>query len=84
MKTLNTILGTVTITDVRMVLSSGYGQYRIIIDFDFEGQNKVIGLNSTDSQLFDLVNGKDNSADLLLQNASYVIECAINDYINSL
>ena len=82
--TMHTDLGLVTITDVRMQRSNGYGQYSIIIDIEFEGSKEQIVQHSTDSQLFDLVYGEPNHTELLLSKAIYIVERSIINYINSL
>lgn len=84
MKTVNTILGEVVINDTSIVRSSGYGQYTIVVDITFEGQQKTLKLHSTDSQLFDAANGEDNHSEIVLEAAKYTIERGVEDYINSL
>ena len=84
MNTINTILGDLTINDTRIVRSSGYGQYSIVIDITFEGNQKTIKLHTTDSQLFDAAHGKDDHSEIVYNGAKSTIERSIEDYINSL
>lgn len=84
MKTVETILGEVTILDTRINRSSGYGQYTISIEIEFEGQKKTINLHSTDSQLFDKAHGEDDHSEIVMEGAASSIERAIDDYISSL
>lgn len=84
MKKLNTLLGNLEILDSRMTKKSGYGQYNIAIEIEFEGAKQTLNIHSTDSQLFDLVNGEDSHSELLLENAGSIIENEINNYISSL
>jgi hypothetical protein len=84
MTTLNTILGQVTILDTRISRSSGYGQYGIIIEIEFEGNKKTIILHSTDSQLFDKAHGEDDHSEIVMNGAKSTIERAVEDYIHSL
>lgn len=87
MKTINTALGNVEVTNVAMNRASGYGQYTIATEIVFEGTSKTINTHSTDSQLFDKLTDLENNserAEYLLTNAKYTIESAIEDYINSL
>ena len=84
MKTFETLLGEVTLNDARIERSSGYGQYIIVIDITFEGQNKQIKVHSTDSQLFDKAHDEDNHSEIVMEDANFLIEREIEDYINSL
>jgi len=84
MKTLETLLGNVIILDTRIARASGFGQYSILIDIEFEGNKKTLKVHSTDSQLFDNANGEDNHSRIVLVNAKYAIENAVENYINSL
>jgi len=84
MKTLTTVLGNVEINDVRIVRASGYGQYSIKINIEFEGQNKELSLHTTDSQLFDEANSEDNHSEIVMDGAKTSIENEIENYINSL
>ena len=67
-----------------MTKKSGYGQYNIAIEIEFDGLKEKLNIHSTDSQLFDLINGEDNHAEILLENAKSIIENQISDYISSL
>jgi hypothetical protein len=84
MTALNTILGQVTILDTRINRSSGYGQYTIAIEFEFEGDKKTINLHSTESQLFDKAHGEENHSEIVMHGAKSSIEKAIENYIDSL
>jgi len=88
MKTYNTALGDVEILDARIVRASGYGQYTIIIDIEFENERKTLKVHSTDSQLWDDATDEDIAVDgnsaYVMENAKYTIEAAIDDYLNSL
>lgn len=87
MKTVNTILGNVTVANVSMNRASGYGQYTIAIEIEFEGNKKTINVHSTDSQLFDTLTDLDSNSEraaYLLENQNFTIETEIEDYINSL
>jgi len=87
MKSINTVLGNVTVDNVSMNRTSGYGQYTIAVEVEFEGNKKTINVHSTDSQLFDTLTDLDNNSECaayLLENKNYTIESAIEDYINSL
>lgn len=84
MKTYNSSLGPVQITDAKINRSHGYGQYKIEIDFMFSGKNHRLRLHSTDSQLFDAAHGEPNHAEIVLDQAQGTIENAIDDLINSL
>lgn len=84
MKNIETILGTVTITDARITRKSGYGQYSINVSINFEGTEEEFNIHSTDSQLFDAANGEDNHSEIVLEQASDTIKRAIENYINSL
>lgn len=84
MKTLETILGEVTITDARIERASGYGQYTISASIEFEGKKKYLKIHSTDSQLFDAAHGEDNHSEIVLKGAESIIERAVEDYIHSL
>lgn len=84
MTALNTILGQVTILDTRINRSSGYGQYTIAIEFEFEGDKKTISLHSTDSELFDKAHGEENHSEIVMDGAKSSIEKAIENYIDSL
>ena len=84
MKKFETLLGQVELNDARIERASGYGQYRILIDITFEGQKKQIKIHSTDSQLFDKAHGEDNHSEIVMEEADFLIEREIEDYINSL
>ena len=84
MKTINTILGKVTITDARITRKSAYGQYSINVSFTFDGESNELNIHSTDSQLFDLAHGEDNHSEIVLENAGHIIDRGIDNYINSL
>jgi hypothetical protein len=84
MKKLETALGEVTILDTRINRSSGYGQYTIAIEIEFEGNKKTISLHSTDSQLFDKAHGEDDHSEIVMNGAKSTIERAVEDYIHSL
>lgn len=88
MKTYNTALGDVEILDARIVRASGYGQYTIIVDIEFENERKTLKVHSTDSQLWDDATDEDIAVDgnsaYVMENAKYTIEAAIDDYLNSL
>jgi hypothetical protein len=84
MKTLNTVLGPVTITDARIQKASGYGQYTIIIEIEFEGKKITIKEHSNDSRLFDKAYGEDDHAAIVMEDAKNIIEDAVDDYIHSL
>lgn len=88
METYNTTLGNVEILDARIVRASGYGQYTIVIDIEFEGERKILKKHSTDSRLFDDATDEDIALNghsaYVMENAKYTIESAIDDYINSL
>ena len=88
MKTYNTSLGDVEILDARIVRASGYGQYTIIVDIEFENERKTLKVHSTDSQLWDDATDEDIAVDgnsaYVMENAKYTIEAAIDDYLNSL
>jgi len=87
MKSINTVNGNVTVANVSMNRTSGYGQYTISIDVIFECNKKTINVHSTDSQMFDELTDLDNiseRAEYLMTNAEYTIGVAIEDYINSL
>jgi len=84
MKTIDSLLGPVTINDARIVTASGHGQYKIEIDIIFEGKPNVIKVHSTDSELFDKAHGDENHNAIVLKEAEYTIEKAIEDYVNSL
>lgn len=87
MTTINTVLGSVEVSNVSMSRASGYGQYTISIETTFEGNKKTINVHSTDSQLFDTLSDLDTNNDrseYLLANQKYTIEREVEDYINSL
>lgn len=84
MNSVKTILGDVEINSATINRASGYGQYTINVEYSFEGQNKTLSIHSTDSQLFDKAHGEDNHSQIVMEDARYTIECAINDHINSL
>lgn len=85
MKTYTTAAGNVEILDARIVSASGYGQYTIVIDIEFKGENKTLNIHSTDSRLFDKATDDDfNHSEVVLEDAKYTIESAIDDYIGSL
>ncbi len=88
MKTYNTTLGNVEILDARIERASGYGQYTIVIDIEFEGERKTLKQHSTNSRLWDDATDEDIAVDghsaYVMENAKYTIESAIEDYMNSL
>lgn len=84
MKVYETLLGEVTLLSARIVRSSGYGQYSLVLTIEFEGEEEEIRYHSTDSELFDAAHGEDNHDEIVIEKAAYIIEQAINDYISSL
>ena len=84
MHTITTILGEVTLLEAKIVKASGYGQYKIVILFEHEGEKSIIKLHSTDSVLFDKAHGEDNHSEIVMDAAETAIETAIEKYINSL
>lgn len=87
MITISTILGNVEVSEASMTLASGYGQYTILIKTIFERNSKTLNIHSTDSQLFDKLTDLDSNNErlqYLMEQANYIIESAIEDYIYSL
>jgi hypothetical protein len=87
MNTVTTVLGNVEVTNVSMNRASGYGQYTISIEMEFDGEKHTANLHSTDSQLWDAVSDLDSNTereDYLISKCTYAIEEAVNDYISSL
>lgn len=84
MATIDTILGKVTILSATINRTYRYGQYSVVIEFNFEGQNKILTTHSTDRQLFDEANGEINHTEIVMRRAKYTIESAIKVFINSL
>ncbi|WP_367867881.1 hypothetical protein [Pedobacter sp. WC2423] len=85
MKTLNTLLGQVIIHDARIVLAPGQrGRYTILVDIELEGKTKELNVHSTDSELYDKAHGESNHSEIVLKDAEYTIEKAVNHFINSL
>lgn len=85
MKTVSTILGNVIVSDAKIVRASGYGQYLILIDIEFNGTKETISRHSTDSILFDKATDEDvDHSEYVLHHANYIIESAVEDYISSL
>ena len=84
MKKIETILGEVSLLDARINRASGYGQYNIAVEIEFERKNKILNVHSTDSQLFDLAYGADNHSEIVLKEAFFTIERSIESYIGSL
>lgn len=79
-----TAIGTVEITHVSMERASGYGQYRICIDINFEGSKYARRLPSTDSQLWDdLSDVEGDKSQWLMERCKYIIEDAIEDFVSS-
>lgn len=85
MRTLNTLLGEVKITDARIKRShTGFGHYKIHIDFILENEQVSITHLTTDSELFDKANGEENHSEIVLKGAESAIDTAIYHYIDSL
>jgi hypothetical protein len=83
MLSIETNLGEINITDVKMKRSNGYGQYTIQIFFDFNGEGNLLNLHSTDSKLFDEVNGEENQSSILIDKISYLLLREIENFIYS-
>lgn len=83
MKTVNTLFGDVTITDIHMVRKQGYGQYNVEVSITFNGKEDIIRIHSSNSRLFDKLSDMDTQAERaahLLDTLEYVIELAIENY----
>ena len=84
---ISTMLGNVEVVEVSLNRATGYGQYRLSIEFIFEGSKQILNIHSTDSKLFDKISDLENNterSEYLMTHSRYTIEAAIEDYINSL
>lgn len=70
----------IEITDARIVLKSGHGQYNIVIEMLVDGKEFIKKFHTTDSELFDESREDDFDNDRLI-NAVGGIEM-IKDYID--
>lgn len=43
----------ITIKSIEMYRGNGYGQYKIVAEFIYEGETYKVSIHSTDSQLWD-------------------------------
>ena len=84
MKTIETILGDVTVQDIRMVRKGGQGQYNIELTIEHEGIVKTIKEHSTNSTLYDEFTDADDKQAFLLDALEYTINRIVDDYISSL
>ena len=85
MKNYTTTTGeNVNILDARIIKASGYGQYKVDIDFEFEGKRINIKEHSTDSVLYDDATDADDHSAFVMEEAKYSIESAIDNYFNEL
>jgi hypothetical protein len=85
MTTYLTTLGSVEILDARIVRASGYGQYKIEIDFILNGKHEKISTHSTDGRLWDDATDEDNDhSAVVMEDAKYTIESAIDNFLAEL
>lgn len=43
----------ITIKSIEMYRGNGYGQYKIVVEFTYDGESHKVSIHSTDSQLWD-------------------------------
>ena len=86
MRTVKTVFGDVTITNVSMDRVSFNDKYIVSIELEFEGKKNTIVFHSNDSMLFDKLSNfaiYDERSAYLLTKFYFIKDC-IEDYINSL
>jgi hypothetical protein len=67
--------------DVYMARGNGYGQYKICANFKILEESEIICFHSTDSQLWDEWNSKEDQAEDLEERLLNVIYSSLEDYI---